>query len=62
MSKEQLKTEINQLLDSTDEQVLNEILSYLKSVKNKPSRTVQLSHNLRTILSEDAKLLERLAK
>lgn len=62
MSKEELKTEINILLDSTDETVLNEILSYLKSVKENPSRSFKLSKDLKTILSEDAKLLERLAK
>jgi hypothetical protein len=62
MSKEEIKSAINELLDNTDEQVLNEVLNYLKSIQGKPKRTVQLSQKLRTILDEDKELLQRLAK
>lgn len=62
MSRGEIKTAINELLDSTSEDVLNEVLKYLESVKNKSARTVTLSQNLRTILAEDKELLERLAK
>ena len=62
MSREEVKTEISQLLENTTEQVLNEVLEYLKSVENKQSDSIILAQNLRTILSEDKELLERLAQ
>ena len=60
MSREEVKTEISQLLENTTEQVLNEVLEYLKSVENNHSDSIILAQNLRTILSEDKELLERL--
>lgn len=62
MSREEVKTAINQLLDNSSEQVLQEVFDYLKSVDNRPEHSVTLSHNLRTILKEDKELLERLAQ
>ncbi len=62
MSRQELKTAINEILEKTPDSVLNEVLNYLKSVKNKPEKTVVMSHNLRTILAEDKELLDRLAK
>ena len=62
MSREEVKTAISQLLENTPEQVLNEVLEYLKSVENKPSDSIFLAQNLRTILTEDKELLERLAQ
>ena len=62
MSRQELKTAINEILENTPDSVLNEVLDYLNSVKNKPEQTVTMSHNLRTILTEDKELLERLAK
>lgn len=62
MSREEVKTAINQLLDNTPEEVLTEVLAYLKSVEGKSTHSVSLSQNLRTILSEDKELLERLAQ
>ena len=62
MSRQELKTAINEILENTPDSVLNEVLDYLNSVKNKPEQTVTISHNLRTILTEDKELLERLAK
>ena len=62
MSREEVKTAINQLLDDTPEQVLQEVLDYLKSVQEKSEQSVSLSQNLRTILTEDKELLERLAQ
>ena len=62
MSREEVKTAINQLLDNTPEQVLQEVFDYLKSVQEKPTKSVSLSQNLRTILTEDKELLERLAQ
>lgn len=62
MSREEVKTAINELLDNTSEQVLQEVFDYLKSVQGKSDESVSLSQNLRTILTEDKELLERLAQ
>lgn len=62
MSREDVKTAINVLLDNTSEQVLQEVFDYLKTVQGKSTESVSLSHNLRTILTEDKELLERLAQ
>jgi len=62
MSREEVKIAINEILDKSSEQVLQEVFDYLKSVESKPQDAVGLSHNLRTILTEDKELLERLAK
>lgn len=62
MSREEVKTAINQLLDNTPEQVLQEVYTYLKSVQGKSEQSVALSQDLRTILTEDKELLERLAQ
>ncbi len=62
MSRDEIKTAIYQLLDNTSDQVLNEVLEYLRSVKDPPVEKVNLSQNLRTVLSEDKEPLQRLAK
>ncbi|MFT6873597.1 MAG: glutamate formiminotransferase [Roseivirga sp.] len=62
MSREEVKTAISELLDNTPEQVLQEVFDYLKSVQGKSNDSISLSKNLRTILTEDKELLERLAK
>ncbi|MEQ9229562.1 MAG: hypothetical protein JXQ96_21760 [Cyclobacteriaceae bacterium] len=62
MSREEVKTAISELLDNTPEQVLQEVFDYLKSVQGKSNESVSLSQNLRTILTEDKELLERLAQ
>ncbi|MFY0654671.1 MAG: hypothetical protein JXQ96_21740 [Cyclobacteriaceae bacterium] len=62
MSRKEVKTAISELLDNTPEQVLQEVFDYLKSVQGKSNESVSLSQNLRTILTEDKELLERLAQ
>lgn len=62
MSKEELKSEINKMLESIPEETLQEVFDYLKAVKDKSKDSISLSKNLRTILTEDKELLERLAK
>ena len=62
MSREEVKTAINQLLDNLSEQVLKEVFDYLKAIDSKSEHSVTLSQNLRTILTEDKELLERLAQ
>lgn len=62
MSREEIKIAISELLDNTPEQVLQEVFDYLKSAQGKSNESVSLSQNLRTILTEDRELLERLAQ
>lgn len=62
MSREEVKTAIYELLEHSSEQVLQEVFDYLKSIDNESERSITLSHNLRTILTEDKELLERLAQ
>ena len=62
MSREEVKTAITQLLENTPEEVLKEVYDYLNAVQGKSTQSVNLSQNLRTILSEDKELLEKLAK
>ena len=62
MSREQVKTAISELLENTSEEVLHEVYDYLKSVQSKSTKSISLSQNLRTILTEDKELLERLAQ
>lgn len=62
MSREEVKSAINELLDSTSEQVLNEVFEYLKTVESKSEKSVSLALNFRKILAEDENLLDRLAQ
>jgi hypothetical protein len=62
MSKEEVKIAIKALLEETPELVLREVYDYLKSVQGKSEQSVSLSQHLRTILTEDKELLERLAQ
>ncbi len=62
MSRDEVKTAINELLENTSEQVLQEVFDYLKLVHGKSNESIVLSQNLRTILDEDKELLTRLAQ
>jgi hypothetical protein len=60
MSKEEIKYEINRILDQLPDQSLESLLSFLKELEAK--RNQDLSDNLQRILSDDHELLERLAQ
>lgn len=62
MSNKDLKQEIKLVLDNIPEDILEDVLIYLKSLTNKSKNTIQLSQNLSKILEEDKNLLERLAQ
>jgi hypothetical protein len=62
MTAKQIKNEIQKVLDSIPEVVLEDILKYLKTIQSKSPDTISLSKNIRKILSEDSELLERLAQ
>jgi len=62
MTKTQIKTEIQKVLDNVPEAILQDVLDFLKELQNQPGEKVKLTNNLRQILSKDKELLERLAK
>jgi hypothetical protein len=62
MSKEEIKQEINKVLDHLSHDNLQQILSFLKSMKNKLTISPADRAILDKILSEDKDLLEKLAK
>lgn len=62
MTKQQLKSEIQKVLDNVPETVLEDILRYLKDLESKPASQVEMSGYLKKILNEDKELLEKLAQ
>lgn len=62
MTKTQIQSEIQKVLDSVPENVLQDVLDFLKELQDQPADKVRLANNLRQILSEDKELLERLAQ
>jgi len=50
------------VLNNIPDDVLEDVLRYLKSLTNKSRRSIILSQNLGKILEEDKNLLERLAQ
>ena len=62
MTTKELKSEIQKTLDNVPENILQDILVYLKEIESQPKKGIDLARNLRTILTEDRSLLERLAR
>lgn len=62
MSKEEIKYEINKVLDQLPDKTLQEILTFLKSVGIEQAFSLADRAALDKILSEDKELLEKLAK
>ncbi len=62
MTTKEIKSEIQKALDNIPESVLQDLLDYLKAIQNKSTDNIKLGKNLRTILTEDKELLEKLAK
>jgi len=58
----QVKTEIQKVLDKVPEEVLTDVLQYLKELQKQPSENVQLAKFMKQTLSEDRELLEKLAQ
>ena len=61
MSKEELKFEINKVLDNFSDKALNELLNILKEL-NAKSGNVFSKASINKILQEDRELLTRLAQ
>ncbi|MFO0457287.1 MAG: hypothetical protein ACK5ZH_06960 [Alphaproteobacteria bacterium] len=62
MSTQDIKSEIRKSLDRVPDQVLRDILEYLRQAENQPLERIQLARHLREIIAEDTELLARLAK
>jgi len=62
MSTKELKTEIHKVIDTVPDDLLNDILDYLKTIQSKSADTVTLFHELSLIIKEDKELLEKLAQ
>lgn len=62
MTTKDIKSEIKKSLDKVPESVLQDVLDFLKQLENQPIEKVNLTRNLRDMLTEDKELLERLAK
>jgi hypothetical protein len=62
MSINEIKAEIQKLLDNVPDIVLSDLLDYLRKAQNQSNSQIEISHHLRKIISEDKELLEKLAK
>lgn len=62
MTTNLLKTEIQRLLDTVPDSVLQELLDYLREAQKQTKEQAELSRYLKKIIHQDRKLLEKLAK
>ncbi len=62
MSKDEIKYEINKVLDHFSDKALEDLLSLLKELDTNYNTEFSDSDTLSKILSEDSALLEKLAK
>ena len=56
------KQEITQIIDTLPDEILGELVQYLRQVEKASQEKARSSLHLKTILLEDKELLERLAK
>ena len=61
MSKDEIKYEINKVLDNFSDKSLEDLLSFLKAIETKES-AIFAPGALKKILSEDKNLLQKLAQ
>jgi hypothetical protein len=62
MSANELKSEIHKAVDRITEEVLVDVLSYLKKIEGQTGDKILMARGLKKILDEDNRLLERLAQ
>ena len=62
MSKDQIRYEINKVLDLMPDKALEDLLSFLKNVEGNSSDSFLDNSRLKTILTEDKELLKKLAQ
>ena len=62
MSKDEIKHEINKVLDHFSDKALEELLTFLRQLEASNSPAILNSDHFSKILSEDQQLLEKLAQ
>ena len=62
MTTQEIKKEINRVIQEVPENFLEDILSYLKQIKKRSKEDIETLTNLKRIFKEDQELLEKLAK
>ncbi|HEY8784542.1 MAG TPA: hypothetical protein VIM16_23145 [Mucilaginibacter sp.] len=62
MTTVEVKTEIIKVLEQVPEDVLTDLLNYVKELQKHSSEDVELAKFMRETLIEDRKLLEKLAQ
>ncbi len=62
MSRDELKEELDKVLESLPDELLEDLLDYIKVLIANPSNNIQLTSNLREIINENKGLLQRLAQ
>jgi len=62
MSTDELKEEIAKVLETVPEDMLEDVLDYLKLVISNPKEKLSMTKRLRQIINEDEELLQKLAK
>jgi hypothetical protein len=62
MSKDEIKSEINKVLDRFSDKTLSDLLSFLKNIVTNQSFSLLDRSTLEKILTEDEDLLKKLGK
>lgn len=62
MTTKEIKSEIQKSLDKVPESFLQDILDFLRQAESQPADKLNLTRNLKDIITEDKELLEKLAK
>lgn len=62
MTKPEVKSEINKLLDQMPDDFLQELLQYLKDSQRTDRKHNQIKSNLERVMKEDIELLKKLAE
>ena len=62
MSRDELKEELDKLLEPLPDELLEDVLDYIKVLITNPSNNIQLTSNLCEIINEDKGLLQRLVQ
>ena len=62
MTTRQIREEITKVIQEVPDNILEDILTYLKHIEKKSKEDIEVFSNLKHIFKEDQELLEKLAK
>jgi hypothetical protein len=62
MSRDELKEEIARVLETVPDDILEDILDYLKLLISNPKEKLSMTTKLHQIIKEDEELLQKLAQ